>query len=371
MSVKANKHLSITERKTIENLLNCSYSLSEISKTLSRPFSTISRDIEKRFFDCYKTCAKRKFALCEKLSSAPHVCNGCTTKQHCRQVKYYYTALVATEEYRITLSEHRKGMHYSEEELKVLNTDLINLIKSTKSVYHAVEVRKLTLKEESKEYKRDITGHTYENYNAVEIQMDTVEGIKGQNQKVLFTLEIVEIKFLLAFLIDKKTHDEIIHTLNTFTQLLPQAVTNQVFEILLTDNGTEFTDFQKFISILPNCNVFYCHPYSSYEKGAIENVHEFIRRIIPKGVSLNCYSQEDISLVCSHINSLFRKELNGMCPFDLVERYIPTSILHTLGFKKINSSDVNLTPHLLGDKNIKNILKYLTKDMIKKANIQI
>ena len=142
--MKANKHLSITERKTIENLLNCSYSLSEISKTLSRPFSTISRDIEKhkqivfpscfsknnpclhynsctyRFFDCYKTCAKRKFALCEKLSSAPHVCNGCTTKQHCRQVKYYYTALVATEEYKISLSEHRKGMHYSEEELKVL-----------------------------------------------------------------------------------------------------------------------------------------------------------------------------------------------------------------------------------------------------------
>lgn len=148
-------------------------------------------------------------------------------------------------------------------------------------------------------------------------------------------------------------------------------MTNQVFEILLTDNGTEFTDFQKFISILPNCNVFYCHPYSSYEKGAIENVHEFIRRIIPKGVSLNCYTQEDISLVCSHINSLFRKELNGMCPFDLVEKYIPTNILHTLGFKKINSSDVNLTPHLLGDKNIKNILKYLTKDMIKKANIQI
>ena len=45
--MKANKHLSITERKTIENLLNCSYSLSEISKTLSRPLSTISRDIEK------------------------------------------------------------------------------------------------------------------------------------------------------------------------------------------------------------------------------------------------------------------------------------------------------------------------------------
>ena len=434
--MKANKHLSITERKTIENLLNCSYSLSEISKTLSRPFSTISRDIEKhkqivfpssfsknnpclhynsctyRFFDCYKTCAKRKFALCEKLSSAPHVCNGCTTKQHCRQVKYYYTALVAIEEYKTILSEHRKGMHYSEEEFNVLNTDLINLIKSTKSVYHAIEVinkrgftfkestlydqikkgflaisskelprnnRKLTFKEENKEYKRDITGHTYENYlcykqnhpNAIEIQMDTVEGIKGQNQKVLFTLEIVEIKFLLAFLIDKKTQDEIIRTLNTFTQLLPQEVTNQVFEILLTDNGTEFTDFKKFISILPNCNVFYCHPYSSYEKGAIENIHEFIRRIIPKGISLNCYTQEDISLVCSHINSLFRKELNGMCPFDLVEKYIPTSILHTLGFKKINSSDVNLTPHLLGDKNIKNILKYLTKDMIKKANIQI
>ena len=57
-------------------------------------------------------------------------------------------------------------------------------------------------------YKRDVEGHTFENYNtyktdnpdAIEIQMDTVEGIKDADQKVLLTLEIVEIKFLLAFI---------------------------------------------------------------------------------------------------------------------------------------------------------------------------
>lgn len=94
-----------------------------------------------------------------------------------------------------------------------------------------------------------------------------------------------------------------------------------------------------------------------------------IRRVIPQGVSLSCYTQEDINLLCSNINSLYRESLKDKCPFDLVNNYISIEILNKLGIKRIEPNKVNLIPELLGDKNIINIKKYLSDKDIKKAHI--
>ena len=66
-------------------------------------------------------------------------------------------------------------------------------------------------------------------------------------------------------------------------------------EILLTDNGKKFYILDEILNISSNIHLFYCHPYSSFEKGSIENNHELIRRVIPKGVTLKPYSQKDLN----------------------------------------------------------------------------
>ena len=71
------------------------------------------------------------------------------------------------------------------------------------------------------------------------------------------------------------------------------------------------------------------------------------------------------------MNSLYRKKLDGKCPFDLVSKYLSTKKLKELGLQQIKDTNVNLTPFLLGTKNIENIKKYLDYDEIKKANISI
>ena len=96
-------------------------------------------------------------------------------------------------------------------------------------------------------------------------------------------------------------------------------------EILLTDNGHEFIKLDELQQILKKTNIFYCHPYSSCKNGNIENNHKLLRRVIPQGVSLKCYNQEDINLLCSNINSLFREELDGKCPFNLIDEFISTT----------------------------------------------
>ena len=361
-------------------------------------------------FDCFKICKNIEIKVCPKLIKSPHVCNGCTTKGGCRFVKRYYKAREAHNEYKDNLINIRKCLHYNEQESIILNERLCPLIIRSKSVYHAITTinkeldthfilktiywqikggylpikssdlprsRRKKKEKVDTSYKRDIKNHTYEDYinykllntNSVEMQMDTVEGIKENNAPVLLTLEIVSINFLFIFKLDSQTKGEVIKKLTYFKNLIGQETFDKLMEILLTDNGKEFYIGEEVLTLSSNIHLFYCHPYSSFEKGSIENNHELIRRVIPKGVSLKPYTQDELNLLCSHINSLIREKLNGKCPFDLIEQFIPLDKIKDLGLSKINPLDICLIPELLGIKNINNIKKYLNAEDIKKANI--
>ena len=429
-------HFTLETRLFIEEELNNCTSVTNISKKLFRDRSNIGREIEKhrtikfptsfnrnnpcklfdacskRHFECFKTCVDFvEFNPCEKLNSSPHVCNGCTKKQ-CIHIKYYYNAKEANTQYLDNLIKSRSKMHYSDLELNILNNDFYNLVIQNKSIYHSLMVinlmgfnfniktiyrqiksgllrlkttdlpranTKKKTTEKDKTYKRDIFGHTYEDYEkyksnnpfAIEWQMDCVQGIQGRNEPVLLTMQIMEIKFLFMFLINSQTANEVHKKIKEFKGYFNLENFNKIFEILLTDNGHEFIKLDELLEILPKTNIFYCHPYSSCEKGSIENNHELIRRVIPQGVSLNIYNQDEMNLLCSNINSLFRNELGGKCPFELINKYIPIEILNKLGLKRISPKDVTLIPELLGEKNIINIQKYLSKKDIEKAHIKL
>ncbi len=363
-------------------------------------------------YECYKTCIDFEANLCEKLASLAHVCNGCTNKSHCHHVKYYYSALDANSEYENVLHTSRQKMQYSSLEINALNTDFCNILKNSRSVFHTVETlnsqgynfkistiyrqiknnkldihsnelprarKKHEKVEKDRTYKKDLEDCTYEDYinfklanhKANEMQMDTVEGTKEPLAPVILTLQIVEISFIFLFKISSQNAESVINKLVEFRSVLTPPRFAKLFKILLTDNGSEFNPPERFKKRFKTINLFYCHPYSSFEKGSIENNHELIRRVIPKGVPLKLYTQNDYNLLCSHINSLKRKELDGKSPFELVNSYIPTSLLESIGIKYISPKNVNLTPGLLGEKNIKNIKKSLTYSEIKNLNLNI
>lgn len=83
---------------------------------------------------------------------------------------------------------------------------------------------------------------------------------------------------------------------------------------LTLDNGVENVRYQEL-----NIPTYFCHPYSSWEKGQIENAFGLIRRYIPKKASLASYSPEDISAIVDHINSTPRKILNYRTPKEVFE----------------------------------------------------
>ena len=81
--------------------------------------------------------------------------------------------------------------------------------------------------------------------------------------------------------------------------------------------------------------LFFCDPNRSDQKGRIEKNHTLIRDILPKGTSFDNLTQEDINLVCSHVNSVKRVALNGKSAYELFAFTYGEEIPKLLGISKI------------------------------------
>ena len=87
----------------------------------------------------------------------------------------------------------------------------------------------------------------------------------------------------------------------------------------------------------------------------LEKNHEYIRYIIPKGRSMYKYTQDDINLMTSHINSTARDSLNGATPFDLADLLLDKKIPLLTGLKKVSPDEVLLKPALIESNNSKEV----------------
>lgn len=178
--------------------------------------------------------------------------------------------------------------------------------------------------------------------------MDTVEGRKGD--KVLLTIHFIDTSFMLKFLRDSNDARSVTEWFKWIYESVGVEEYKALFPVILTDNGTEFSDpgkIEKIQSEEKLTSVFYCYPYSAYLKPEVENNHQLIRRIIPKGSSMDHLKQADISLVMSHVNSYTRKKLNDQSPFDSFSSRYGFKLINALEIEKIAPNDIILKPSLL------------------------
>jgi IS30 family transposase len=79
----------------------------------------------------------------------------------------------------------------------------------------------------------------------------------------------------------------------------------------------------------------------------VESGHRLIRRVIPKGSSLNSLSQDDVDLMICHINSYKRKSLGGKSPIEMFAKMHGEEIIKALGLRLVNANEITLKPSLL------------------------
>lgn len=356
--------------------------------------------IQCKKFNCTKesmSCYEEE--VCEKLKKTPYVCNGCEEKIKCRKIKYYYYSKIANDEYREKLTASREGINLSKSEVYELDSIISPLlIKKRQSISHIYathpdeisfsrtsmykyinlgifkarnidlprKVRYKKRKNTNEDKKRRETqirkNRTYEDFKEYIskhsdysiVEMDTVEGVKGG--KVLLTVLFRVSKFMLIRLLEEKTTKNVEKALNEIKEKIGKNEYKRIMPVILTDNGSEFFDPIN-IEVDKETNeiitqVFYCDPCASWQKGAIEKNHEYIRYILPKGTSFDNLTQKEVNTIASHINSTSRDSLNGNTPYEAIKLLIDESIINKLGIRKIEPEDVNLSSKLLqeGDK---------------------
>ena len=342
-----------------------------------------------------KNCVDFVEEKCPLLNHSPYVCNGCKRRTQCTlsKRKRFYDANYSQEEYEDNLKEARSGVVITQEEVDNLNNILTPLIKvKGQSIHHAVinnknkimfsekkiyklidlgllEVRNIDLPrkvrfrqrtKKAKVYKIDkncLENRTYEDFvkyikqnpDTPIVEMDSVIGKTGG--KVLLTLHFVNCSFMLAFIRKYNDAQSVIDIFNYLQNILGINKFKELFILILTDNGSEFSNPTEIEFDLntgeKRTQIFYCHPSSPYEKGSCEVNHELLRRILPKGTSFDNLTQEDINLIMSHINSYKRKKLNNVSPYKMFSTIYGKDTLDKLNVQEIEPNQINLSTNLL------------------------
>lgn len=138
-------------------------------------------------------------------------------------------------------------------------------------------------------------------------EADTVIGKKKGGEAALLTLLEKKTRYYIVIRLSNKTSEAVMEAMNVLHKEFGDKF-KTVFKTITVDNGTEFADFVKIEEL--GTEVYFAHPYSSWERAQNENCNGLLREFYPKGKSLEPYSSEDILAVADEINGRPRKKLN-------------------------------------------------------------
>ncbi len=386
------KRLTIENRMLIEQLLKVNYDLKNIAYAIDCESSTISREIKKR-----RIKGGGNAKDCEKTKRFPFVCNGCINKPHCKKQKYYYNYIRAQKHYEYLLKNSRIGIDMSIDEvdywneyfldkIKNKNQPTLHLLKTIETSFpksiqtfynyvhkgyftfindemlpraYSYKPRKRTNEKPTIRFDnvarknrtlKDMNDYLKLKPNANIVEMDTVIG-KFEDRKCILTLYFRTSKLMLMFLIDKYKPDAVSHVFKKLRKQLGDDLFRQLFEIILTDNGWEFSkpeDIEMDYNIGEKIvNIFYCEPYSSWQKGGIERNHEFIRYIIPKGITFDKLTNDNIIDMMNNINNVARKSLDYQTPYNIFINQYGKNVTKKLHLISIPKDEVDLSYKIL------------------------
>lgn len=340
---------------------------------------------------CSINCPDYELRKCDRFSTknAKPVCNSCPNNAKCKLARKKYIANVANNKYelriisrpkiRITQEQfdfinklfsekmtkgqsisviyqnHKDEIMISENTVRnylkrgLLNSNQLDMIRPRFTAHKSVKRRVIKNVDL-------LNGRTYEDYikytkekDILIVQLDTVVGKLVDNKKIL-TIHWPSFHFQIGILLEKLSPSFVNNALMTLKSKLGLETYKILFQVILTDNGIEFSLLDE-IETDENgeliTKVFFCDPYKSSQKGACERNHEFIRYVLPKGVSFDNLNQKDVDLIFSHINSTPRNSLGFKTPFELFKTAFGIEALKILNINEINKDDIHLKPELI------------------------
>lgn len=340
---------------------------------------------------CSINCPDYELRKCDRFSTknAKPVCNSCPNNAKCKLARKKYIANVANNKYELRIILRPK-IRITQEQFDFINklfSEKMTKGQSISIIYqnHKDEImisentvrnylKRGLLKSNqldmirprftaNKSVKRRViknvdllNGRTYEDYinytkekDILIVQLDTVVGKLVDNKKIL-TIHWPSFHFQIGILLEKLSPAFVNNALMELKNKLGLETYKILFQVILTDNGIEFSLLDEIENDENGeliTKVFFCDPYKSSQKGSCERNHEFIRYVLPKGVSFDNLNQKDVDLIFSHINSTPRNSLGFKTPFELFKTAFGIEVLRILNINEINKDDVHLKPELI------------------------
>jgi len=145
-------------------------------------------------------------------------------------------------------------------------------------------------------------------------EIDTVVG-KGHSG-VLVTIVERLTNFTVSAQANSKSAEDV--TEATLSLLTPFKA---LVHTITADNGKEFA-YHKIISKSLSADVYFAHPYSSWERGLNENTNGLLRQYFPKSTNFKHVTQAEVNLAVKRLNSRPRKTLNYKTPEQLMAKHM-------------------------------------------------
>lgn len=334
------KHLTWNDRLLIERYIKSGVSVSEIAKRLHVVRSTIYKELKR---GSYERIDGKTWET--KTAYSPDIAQSryeSLKQNHGPQLKIGTDRAYATEIENTIIKNHyspysalndikRRNLAFS---VTICRTTIYNYIK--KGVFLHLTMADLPCKGQYKKRKythikasRAVAG------TSIEQRPDITDRAEFGNWEMDTVIGKQRTKPILLVLTERKTRHELILKLPDKTARSAVAALNQIerkygklfpsiFKSITVDNGCEFSDCAGLErSIRKNAirtKLYYCHPYSAYERGSNENQNKLIRRFLPKGTDFRRVPPGYIRAVETWLNNLPRKVLDGRSSGELFQQ---------------------------------------------------
>lgn len=306
------KNITFEERYTIECMLSSNYSLKSICSCINRTYRTLKREISR--------CKPNKYIASEAQTHA---------SQKMSRDQSFHLDMLSEEYIHKRLLEDKWSPMIISQRIEsdgftpVSHTYIYSYIQKNKN--NGGELYKSLAHpnkyQNKKEYKGSINNRVSidqrpdvaNNRERIgDIETDLIVSPKNQGASIVSSVDRKS-RFCCLDKVESKTKDSVCDS-------VVDSLSNIGFDIysVTSDNGTEFADHQVIAKQLET-EYYFADPYSSYQRGSVEQLNGLVRRFIPKGTLIDSVDDSIIKMVEDKLNNRPRKVLGWLSPIEYLK----------------------------------------------------
>lgn len=323
--IKKYNHLNLNEREQLSALRQLGLTFREIGKILGREHTSLSREYRRnsKYYRQYQPCKAQDKA--DKLA----------TRQRTK-------APLKSKEIYLYVRKHLRRKWTPEEIAGRLPLDMPGFKIDDDTTYEYVYNPKKTRKEHLWQYLtlhrrkrmkkngRKVKNQKFGNVLQIGQRPKSVNNRKtyghweadnmdGKKSDSICVSTLVERKTRFVILSKLSGHGSAVKTKAVISRLKP--LPKKLIKSITTDRGPENHGYQEIMDTL-DTKVYFCNPYHSWEKGAVENTNGRSRRFLPKGKTMENLTESYLKRIENQMNNTPRKCLKFKTPNEMLQLQI-------------------------------------------------